>query len=386
MKKFLWVCLLLGLRGYAMQSDVPQMTEFNVHGYGQPMNAPHIENGTWTAGADFLYWQATEDNLEFATFRQQTVPRTILTFSSVLESLKLNFHWDPGFRVNFGYSGNDRAWDFLASYTYMHNTAKGSESVTGLEVRATETIARLLAPEWFPTLLGPGALAAKGHWSLNYNIGDMILGRNFFISKDLAFHPFFGLRGGSISQNYRASYSPVYPVNIFTGAFSSLTGGDTSFKAKNEFNFGGIRGGTDLLWHWSSHWSILGKASGSLVYGKFHVKEEFTGWQVVDIVTLRLFPSSYIDNESYWRTRANLESYIGLQWETFFGCSNHIAINFGYEISYWFQQNELSAIISQSDTAAAAQPLAGSLNSLSKFQRTGNLGLQGVTFNFAIDF
>lgn len=379
MKKFLLVCLLSGLTGYAMQSDVPQLTEFNVHGYGQPQNAPHIENGNWTAGADFLYWQATEDNLEFATVQNLTASLSTFASSTVMESAKLNFHWDPGFRVNLGYSGDDRAWDFLAAYTYMHNTAKGSKSVPGIEIVGTVEFAHLLTPEWFPTLLGPSSLAAKGHWSLNYNIGDVILGRNFFISKDLAFHPYFGLRGGSISQNYRASYSSMYTVNIFSGGSVTLTGGATSFKAKNEFNFGGIRGGTDLLWHWSSHWSILGKASGSLVYGKFHVKEKFNGFH--DIAS-RLLSSTFIDNESYWRTRANLESYIGLQWETFFGCSTHIAINLGYEISYWFQQNELNAIIAQSDTV----PSSGTIVSLSKFRRTGNLGLQGVTFNFAIDF
>ncbi len=389
MRKFASCLLSLAAVGYASADEkTPAVTEVNVHGTTQPKNAPNVEQGNWYAGVDFLYWQAQEDNLEYGLVDKATIGLVTPESSGVQKNLKMHFHWDPGFRVKFGYSGNGRDWDLLATYTYMHNTARGSKSIAGLgTLTAEEFVGYTIVPAWFQLFSGSQAISASAKWNLNLNLGDLTVGRNFFISKHLAFNPFAGLRAGSINQHYQSNYGePEFPVFFFSGAPPEAPiGGETQFKAKSQYSFGGIRGGTDILWHFNENFALLGKVSASVLYGKFEVKEFANGWAVgAEPAGLFLLPSSILVSNSYWRTRPNLEGYLGFQWETFFS-TNHVALSVGYEISYWFQQNEWIDNTSQS-TAAGEFEFAGILTSTRSIKKAGDLGLQGLTVELSFDF
>ena len=387
MKKSGLFFLCAAITGYA--DGAPTIVEQNIHGLPQPRNAPHIEKGSWLFGADFLYWQAQVDNLEFGIFQDITVDTAALEFDASQRSLRLTNSWDPGFRVSLGYHGDQNPWDISLTYTYMHNTARGSKNITGEETGANGNLLyrKLLRPGWVPAFLGDSAITAKARYTLNYNIVDLPLGRNFFISRTLAIHPFFGLRGAFLNQDYTAHYTAVFSMHQFNGTLVDFPPVPTRFGAENTYNAVGLRGGTDLLWHWANNWALLGKASASVLYGKFHIKEKVIGRALTSdgIGAPAILPLTQTDNESYWRTRANMEAYVGLQWEMFFWNKRHIALNLGYEIAHWFQQNEWNDLVSDSVVAGGGMN-EGIQGSVDKIARGGDLGLQGLTFNLAFDY
>ena len=153
--------------------------------------------------------------------------------------------WRPGFRVGVGYTfAKKDFWDLMALWTHF-----------------------------------------KAESTITYNVYDLDLGRDYFISKAVSIRPFLGVRGATIDQR----------LNKFWGAGAHI--------------------GTSMQWHFTKEFSFLGTIGGSLLYGKFKQLDITTG-------------------------AANLEAMLGFGWEKFFYQNRYrLSVKAGYEWSEWFSQN-----------------------------------------------
>ncbi len=314
-----------------MDDGQQESVEQNIQGQWQGRSAPHLYWGGFSVEADFIYWRADEGGLEYATSGKHVE--------------KPHIKWDPGFKIGIGYVLEQHDfWDIFLRWTHFQSHQHGKKDGTVL-------------PWWSPTFLGGAATSAKAKWKLRFNLLDLELGHDYFISKAIAIRPLLGLRGASIRQHYDASYQGVFS----TGPLS------TSFKAQNNFSGVGIRAGAQMSWYFVEDWSVIGSLTGSLLYGHFNIKQHVRGLSTTSI------------DQELSRVAPNLETSLGFQWEKFF-CKDQyrIAVSLAYEFSQWFSQNQM--------TRPELIDGNGQTN-VTHFEKiNGDLGLQGGTLQVRFDF
>lgn len=369
---------------YTTRTAVMAITQKNVHGTVGGKSATHLRSKGPFITADFLYWRADEDGLEFATKSRQNSSGTCFKTND------LNFHgeWRPGVRAGIGWLfGECDQWDVYANWTFFYDKAHKSDS--GKLGKTT------FIPTWSP-ILGPVATRAQAGWNLHLNAIDLEVGRNYFISRKIALRPHAGLRGVWIDQDVSADYHGYwYFQTTNTGAYHAL-GASTSFKGDLDYKAIGVRGGADLLWHFTDHFGIQTLFSGALLYGPFNVDERFEGAQQTATSggSPDLAPLKVRYKKDFNRVRANLEAFAGLFFET--GISNdkfHFFLSAGYELSEWFQQNELVTLDIEKEsqvfkaTAQIPPSILQSVNTTTVgVNRSGDLGLQGLTIKLGFNF
>lgn len=334
----------------------------------------HVRNGGFRINLDFLYWQANEDGLEYGT---KMIAGPIIGQSSKTKTklLDLHFDWDPGFRVGIGYVFNHfDQWALDLNWTHIRNEAHAKDSAHGVESQVGEV--DTIIPPWVSLLfeLRSGASKAHAHWHVNFNTVDLDLTRSYFASKRLDVNPHIGLRGAWIDQHYRAKYESVFLLSEGSPFFTR----DVKFTGKNDFWGVGIRGGSELMWHFDRHWNLFAELSASILYGRFHVKMKNLHDQGLGEGDTTPMPLDFKASEHLWRTRLNFEEAIGFSWGTFFNQDKyHVSIRAAYELSQWLNQNELFyAFYLRGQDTISSVPI----------RNQGNLGFQGIKAGIQFDF
>lgn len=346
----------------ALEARVAQLTQENTQ-YGVGGKNPTTRMGGYNSGAfvvaDFLYWQAVQDGIEYAISSKSPI-NTSNIFGPVDVTIvdgdmkDIGFDWGPGFRIELGYNFRYDQWDLFLNWTRFHNDSSSS---------AREPSGGSLVALWIPATVGGGETQhAHAKWHLQYDVVDLELGRSFYLTKALSARPFVGLRGAFIRQHTKFEYEDVHLLNdpnLF----------DMNTRTKNDYFSGGLRAGTELNFRVNQHWSFYGAASASLLYGNYDLKltYQFPGQNIG--------PYKLGYKADYNRTKANIEGAIGLQWET--GYANgryHFTILACYEFTEWFNQNQL------------LKELAPGLLSPAFLPNDGDLGMQGGTLSARFDF
>jgi len=372
----------------SQQSQVDAVTQRNVHGTRGGKHPMHNSNGAGVfVTADFIYWRANEDGLEFA-FKADSIPTHGLEFAFKADSIPtpgivnpqpvidgklkdLDFEWDPGFRLGLGYTFNYDGWDLYLNWTRLHSTASGSETcptiANPLTPPPTNIVQNTLTSPWLPHSLGIFAQKISGHWSISYNTLDLELGRNYFASKAISYRPFIGLRAAWLLQDYS---NKVHGLPLSFPEEPS-----TIMKAHNDYRGLGLRAGFHFLYHLNQNWGLYGDISGSILWGEFHVNSKVRG------------PNTFANSEletlfsvkrEFHRVRTNLDVGAGIQWETFFNRDRmHFAFSAGYELVQWYMQNQLGQYVGWG---------SGTIGKGFNFPQIGDLGFQGLTVSARIDF
>lgn len=325
------------------------------------------------AKASYLYWQAKEDGLEYVVTSDQAGD-IFEGFDIDFTHREPNFKWESGLQAGLGYIISEREqWDFLANWTYFHTKAKDSIATDPNDL----PIASILRPNWLPFILGSVSTAASANLTLNLNVLDFTLGRDFYVGNWLTFHPRFGLRWGWLHQNYRAKFDSY---NLFAGMPSIVPIGTTSFTGKWSYQAGGIRFGTDAEWLISRQFSLVVNAFASILYGKYKVAEVFDGGFVVDIGGPHLIPETVNLDNRYFRIRPVFETEGGLKWHTLFSKGKREAsLGVYYGLSYWFNQNALVNEFLSLD-------LSSGNSFVTSLPANGDLSMQGLRIQSELDF
>jgi hypothetical protein len=343
-------------QGGQAQSEISAISQTNVDGTVGGVNPIYpkkcYQAGLYVTG-DYLYWKAEQDGLMFAETSKNRVPFTI-------DDGKLfnpDFDWASGFRVGMGYHFNYDGWDLFLQWTdYDVETSRHVHAPKNGQLLALWSTAHGVNPSYY-------GLKASAHWHLDYDIVDLELGRNYYVSRALSIRPFLGARGAWINQRIRLHYEGL----DFGSGFNPNNYPLTTW-GKNAFHAGGARLGFNLVWHLNRMWGIYTNVSGSLLLGYFNA-------HVHGKLNLPPEATSVELSSSVRRVRPNLEIATGLKWEDCFSKGKwHLAITVGYELVQWWSMNQMIQMLD-------ACPANGE-----SYRRRGDLGLQGWTIAARLDF
>lgn len=311
--------------------------------------------------ADFIYWQAREDNLALG----------VVNFASTAFSppigahvLNMDFSWNPGVKVGLGLglSQNDN-WDLFFEWTHLvsHSNTSASAPIQNIDNPQGSVNTSLVPPD-FAFL----AHIANGTWKLLYNTIDGNLGRPYYSGKMLTFRPHIGLRGAWFHQTLDTSYGNIFVIGAPPLQVTNHT----------KFNSWGIgpRVGVESNWILGKGFSFYGNTAFSLLYTYFDVKETTTLYDPgLFFITTPVGVSAIQNKNRNSQVRSNAEAALGFSWGSYFGCNQwHIDFTLGYEFQYWFNANQNLQFLDDS-----AQGIHTS---------RGDLALHGATFSLKLDF
>jgi hypothetical protein len=353
-------------------AKIPRKTK---EGYQSKNQKAFLEPcGGFNAHADFLYWKADEDGLEYGT-KMKATPLIGQSSTTKTELLDLDFEWNPGFRAGIGYTF-DRfdCWALNLNWTHIHNHAHRSSSALGMESQVGN-VDTIISP-WVNLLfeLRAGASKASAHLHVHYDTLDLIFGRSLSLSKRFTLNPHFGLRAAWINQHYKAEYNSVFILAESAPPFTR----EVTFKAKNDFNGYGLRAGAEFMCHLSRNWHIFSQLAGNILYGKFKVNMKNLNDQGLGEGSVLPQPLNFKAVEHLWRVRPSFEESIGLGWDTFFRQSrSRLRLRAAYEFTQWPNQNELfyTFYFRGQDTISSVP-----------IRSQGNLSFQGLRAGIQFDF
>ncbi len=308
---------------------------------------PLNEEQGWFTEESYLLLKPTLGDLEYGD---------MISFGEGDHSTKIkvkspSFEWNSGVRLGIGrYLPNHDKWDVSLYSTYFYGQAE--DTVHG-NLDHLKGLATSYNP--FVVILSEKTEAT---WRLNYFVWDLMLGRQFAMTPQIVFHPYIGLRGALMYTTFTSkNFGDMFIA-------SHLVAGNSKVKMHENFWGIGARIGSNLDYKFTGNWSFLGNLAGSLLYGRYHVREKSVTHITPPTPTLT---SKTRDHDN--AIRVNLEGAVGLGWETWFQNNTiRVAPNLQFEGSLWFDMNDFimpSNIFSQDH---------------------GNLGLMGLTFNLQVDF
>lgn len=304
-------------------------------------NSLKNSNRLWL-DAEALFWQSNVGSLDYGITSHSS---TRIDHGHVKHP---EFDWDWGVRFGLGYKLPHDKWDLFANYTYVHGRAHGHAG-GGKDV---------VFPSWASNFGGVFpffADAAKAHWDMNLNMGDLELGRTCLVSKWLTIRPFLGVRGLVIDQDYTVGYKggTVAPSD------------EAKVHLNTDFWGAGIRFGANTLWGLGLGFSLYGNGSASLLSGHFDVKEV----EKLKSADLRIMKAERdVDNVA-----ATADLGLGIQWDCLFSKERcHFGVKFGWELDVFFEQNQLFNFIGSNPAAFKTQ--------------NDDLTFQGLTLGLRFDF
>jgi hypothetical protein len=288
--------------------------------------------------ADYLFWSAFEDGLEFAV-------DGMIGFAFALDTTKgqvynLPQKWNSGVRVALDMVPACKpCWNVDLEWTWYQTTSE--RGITTRQRPNFENFGGVnpfnpdgLFIAWDTPAGGANALdSASAKWQLHYNTLDLNLRRMLSFGDDFTFSPSIGLRGAWIHQHFNISTILNDPATIFP-----LFSGNGALTNKNDFNAIGFRTGFDTAFYFTSHFSIFGDAYVSLLMGKFHVKQK----NIVDRTFFDLVNTVVNTNNNFSSLKTVLEAALGLRWEQVF-CNGRYQFeaHVGYEYLAWPSQNQM---------------------------------------------
>ncbi len=322
----------------AQMNEISVRTVHENRGAKTASASPQISGEEWFFTGDLLWWQANEGGMDYAQIFN-SFPATA-SFAPV-ENRVLTFKWDYGFRAGIGKTFQHDKWDLYTNFTWFQTENSQATSLhEGVFITPLRSVPLVLASQ------------VKIHWEIDFYTLDLNLGRNYFVSPKLAFHPYLGLKGAVIDQH----------VNTHSHFISGPL-----LKAKDKNDFWGIGPsmGLEGKWFLDYGFHLFSSLGGAILWGDFTVrhKEIFPSFDVVrnklDLGLHQIVPMTQFQ--------------LGLGYETnLYHNRYHLGIGARYEIQYWWNQNQMPYF---------------SFFSLERFQRYAeDLSLQGITADVRFDF
>ena len=321
--------------------------------------------------ADFIYWRAQEDGLQYAlngvsSGNGPLVPTTPLFPAQKGKVHHARFEYEPGFKVGAGLKFRHDGWDAYAQYTWWRSERDESKSkVSATPGFTNEVVANIFYPNGNNGLLETfRADSANAKWSMMFNVLDLELGRNFWISKWLTLRPFVGMKFSWINQKFHHKFGDVYSSGNSLAAvptFAAASG--NNFSSHNHMDqFGvGMRSGLNTAWYMAKRWAIFGDLAITGMWNDFDVSRK----DYIESPTLSKTKSFRARNDMH-NVTAILEWALGLRFETAFHHDDFMfMMEAGWESQVWFGQN---AFLNPGN------------------QTPGNLSLQGLTIKAGFYF
>lgn len=331
------------------------------------LSFPLNDDQAWFVKPSLLVWRPYQDDIDSGY--TLSVP-SLSPISAKDKTQNVHFKWGTGARLTIGrYLPNHDQWDVTLASTFFysdtHQTVRGK---LGSSISLSELT--LIAQGWNPSLLGT-SIQTDLDWRINYFTWDLAIGRLYSLTPKFVIHPYICLRSALIYEKYSNKNQSVNPLR-----FDVI---DTKFRALNSVWGLGPRVGSDFSFYFGHGWSFMGGLSGSVIMGRYNIKENVDGF--ISPTTASLTPVTLKIRDGDGTMRANLEGNIGLGWEKWVRKHTvRVAPSFIFEATQWFLINNWVATNLPSST-----PGSPDWGMLSK-RRMGDLGFLGFTVNLQIDF
>jgi hypothetical protein len=295
--------------------------------------------------ADFIYWEARESNLDFAISGVKTLNAPI---TSQGQTYYPSFGYQPGFKVGAAASLGHDNWDLRADYTWL-NTSGGKNTVS--QPLASTTL--IPTKKLYSSVYENPLIQADGSWGFIYNLAQLSLGRDYYISEYLTLRPFFGVSGSWNHQKLTIHYLfNSTPSNSFIAQQSKQTYWGVGFNT-----------GLNTAWCFDENWSI---------YGDFSVLNMWSKYTVLQCETNYTANGTTVDYDSgivELRTQ-------GVQ----YGLQNVIDIQMGLRWQMQFDDNTMGILIQ------AGWDQQVWINHAQFTNQASNLSVQGLDVKFSFDF
>lgn len=308
------------------------------YGYDVPCNfgilwgaGPRVCEGTdLFITVDFIWWTAREDGLAYAVDGlNDSTTDDIAKEGSVHHP---DWEWTPGFKVGLGYNLWHDDWDIYAQYTWLH--FEGDRSSTTSPNLTND----FLSPTWF-VLNTSDITKATGRWDLHFNVIDVELGRNYFVSQYLTLRPFVGFKGTWQHQDYKVRY-----VN---GPDSS-TDDTVSTRMRQDHDMWGIgiRTGVNFAWMFTRCFSLFSDWALTALMTEYDIDRKDRLETVDSSGNITASVLNVNTQNEFYTLKGVLELDIGLRWEMWFGCNDayHFMLQAAWEEQLWWNQNNMIQI------------------------------------------
>jgi hypothetical protein len=271
--------------------------------------------------ADFIYWEARQANLEFVT---SGVDATGV--SSQGQVYYPSFKYKPGFKVGLAADLGHDNWDLTADYTWLNGTGgknSVSQAVADSNLDATNEIVATL-PD------GAILYQADGNWGFHYNLINLDLGRNYYISEYLTLRPYFGLSGAWNNQSSLVHYT-------FADTTANTTGDFLSQDYKQNYWGVGFSTGLNTCWCFDENWSIYGDFGVMNLWSRFKIQESETQYDTASGVADMTDPTVTYNTEGVQYGIQNvIDLQMGIRWGMRFDNDNYgISFQAGWDQQVW---------------------------------------------------
>jgi hypothetical protein len=282
----------------------------------------------WIFGVDVLYWKADIPSNDYALFQtkdQVVFNRGVDTpaVNGLLGPLKnQHFNWNPGFRAELGYLFKRDLWNLKADYTYYYT--EGHQHLSAPNAVIDPTILPTINIS-FPSGLSITTYAKNSN-TLNYNVANLRLAKDFMIGRKLWLQFLAGATAAFIHEKMHVK------VNDFAGALAL-------HRWSWDYKGGGIKMGFDSRWNLGKRFNLLLGAFGSALYGTYVNKYNANFYYPpTDIDT----PVQEVGDDMHFsvgRTIYSAQTVGGIAWNRPF-CGMNLEISFQYELNTWFGLNQ----------------------------------------------
>lgn len=305
---------------------------------------------------EFLYWTVSEGALDYALRMKNAAWGNPTEGTGHYKNI--DFGWDPGVRLNFGYFNAPHYWDAFITWTYFKGTGQD-------ETHAPDSSTRFLNGTWpqpnFDAAEGVPLAKARSSIELKLNLVEWLCTRRFYPNPHLRMGIYGGASVSWLRQNWEIDYKD--------------TQGQTSHLHSHwRFTGAGIRAGLILDWFLGKGGIYFtGQVSGACYAGGYHnVNKQRSsangGGTFNTALPLR--------NVHYHDTRLvpHFQALAGPSWQMAFE-NYRTELFIGYELNFWSNLHEVFRT-SQGAPAAAKQT----------FINNSVVGIQGLTVRWNLDF
>lgn len=278
--------------------------------------------------ADLLYWRACQGGLDDCF--PLTASDYVSSDGDVISRFRgkgedPRFKWDPGFRIGAGYEfGCWDRWGIAVFWTHFNTNSK-RHFKDDYELTSRHEL----------------------RWKLDFDVVDVVVGREFDAASCFTLTPFGGLRFARIEQKLHSNFesrkdscadSYVEPSSEFS--FSDLspiaysTDHFTTSRAHNKGRFLGIGPliGVEADWNLGCGFSLYANASVAVLYGNFHIRSNEANYfgDGADFCE---------EKRHSCACQAVVDAGLGIRWQTVCFCDNIVWLQLGLEHHRYFNQN-----------------------------------------------
>ena len=339
MKNYIYASLILSSSLALADTPVstaptPQQTPVTTQPKGTitPTVAPRVQNG-WDLAldADFIWWKAEVSGLSFAE-----IDRKVQSPSSSFE---------PGFKVGVGLDLDFDGWDAYAEYTWFREPWHKSCHSSKNHVSYSSFVHVNTSDGTHSSLILSDACSQR---KAQFNIVDLELGRNFFISKRLTLRPNFGFKLARMLEKTN-----------FTQNEEGLSG-FVNLDLRQTLSGIGTRAGIDTVWHISRTFGFYGDIAVTALWSSIH--NHCTSHYRADFITTNNAPKTVTQT-----ILPVIETSVGLSYMNwFYNEAYQLYAKAGWEEQIWISYNNNAP--------------SGTVNN------TGNLTLHGLTLKLGFVF